>query len=190
MATTSIGSTGVTFPDASLQASAAVTTVNGKGPGIVQSVLVSGTAVASTSGTNILFSSIPSWVKRITVMFSGVSLSGSNQMLVQVGSGSITSTGYLGCAQQLNPAPAIGANQFTTGFGIQINDPSIVLYGHMVLTNVSGNTWVASHVMSNTGFNYMNIGGGNVTLSGALDRVNITGGGNTFDAGTINILYE
>ena len=34
------------------------------------------TAVASTSGTSIDFTGLPSWVKRITVMFVGVSTSG------------------------------------------------------------------------------------------------------------------
>jgi len=35
------------------------------------SLITSGTAVASTSGTSIDFTGIPSWVKRITVMFNG-----------------------------------------------------------------------------------------------------------------------
>ena len=154
-------------------------------------VLTSGTAVTA-SGTAVLFSSIPSWVKRITIMFNGLSSNGSLVWLVQVGSGSVTTSGYLGCAQQLNPAPAIGAAQFSTGFGVQTNDASIAVYGHMVLTNISGNVWVESHVMSNTGFNYTNLGGGNVTLSGVLDRINITTLNqiDSFDAGTINILYE
>lgn len=161
-------------------------------PVMSASVITRGTAVASTSGTAILFTGIPSWAKRITIMFSGVSTSGTSTWLVQVGSGSVTSSGYLGCGQQLNPAPAIGVTSFTAGFGVQVNSASLIVYGHMVLTNISGNTWVESHVMSNTGFNYTNLGGGNVTLSGALDRVNITttGGTDTFDAGTINILYE
>ena len=35
-------------------------------------------------------------------------------------------------------------------------------------------------------------GGGSVTLSGALDRVVLTtvGGTDTFDAGSVNIIYE
>ena len=51
--------------------------------------LVSGTAVASTSGTSIDFTGIPSWVKRITVMFNGVSTSGTSFKQIQIGSGSV-----------------------------------------------------------------------------------------------------
>ena len=55
-------------------------------------VLTSGTAVASTSGTSIDFTGLPSWVKRITVIFNGVSLSGSSNLLIQLGTGSTTYT--------------------------------------------------------------------------------------------------
>ena len=54
----------------------------------------SGTAVASTSGTSIDFTSLPTGIKRITVMFNGVSGSGTSVPLIQIGSGSITATGY------------------------------------------------------------------------------------------------
>ena len=56
--------------------------------------IVSGTAVASTSGTSIDFTGIPSWVKRITVMLNGVSTSGTSIVQVQIGSGSPTTSGY------------------------------------------------------------------------------------------------
>ena len=51
------------------------------------SIITSMTAQASTSGTSIDFTSIPSWVKRITVMFNGVSTNGSNNLLIQIGLG-------------------------------------------------------------------------------------------------------
>ncbi len=52
------------------------------------SVITSGTAVASTSGTSIDFTGIPSWVKRVTILFKGVSISSTSQFLIQLGSGS------------------------------------------------------------------------------------------------------
>ena len=61
--------------------------------------LVSGTSQASTSGTSIDFTSIPSWVKRITVMFNGVSTNGTSNLQIQLGTGATptyTVTGYLG----------------------------------------------------------------------------------------------
>ena len=154
---------------------------------MASSVLTQGTAQASTSGTSITFSSIPSWVKRITVMFNGVSTSGSSNMIVQLGAGSATTTGYLSYG-------SYGTNAFsgTTGF---ITNSALVAssnqYGQMVLTNISGNIWVSSSVLGING-NYAGVQGGNITLSGTLDRVVVTtvNGTDTFDAGSINIQYE
>ncbi len=156
--------------------------------------LTRGTAVASTSGTSITFSSIPSWVKKITVMFSGVSTNGTAQILVQIGAGSITTTGYLGTAC-INVTGAT-TNTNSTGFRIEPSDASItvasVRHGTAVLTNITGNTWcfTCAHGHSNT--NCSTYGGGSLALSGTLDRVVITttNGTDTFDAGSINIMYE
>jgi hypothetical protein len=67
-----------------------------------------------------------------------------------------------------------------------------VLSGIIHLTNITGNTWVSSHTFCDTGTARVGMGGGNIALSGALDRVRITtiNGTDTFDAGSINILYE
>lgn len=146
--------------------------------------LVSGTAVASTSGTSIDFTGIPSWVKRITVMFNGVSTNGTSNYLVQVGSGSITSSGYLG---------VFGTTQFTAGFGVASGSAANVWFGQMAICLISSNSYVAASSFGNTaGGTQQNGGGASPNLSGPLDRVRITtaNGTDTFDAGSINILYE
>jgi hypothetical protein len=150
----------------------------------------SGTAVASTSGTSIDFTGIPSWVKRITVMFNGVSSNGSSNLLMQIGSGSFTTSGYLGSGT--NSTTLTGTN-YTTGFGSPLfNVSSAVIGGTIVLTQISGNTWIASGTLART--DGAAIGGvaGYITLGGTLDRIRITtvNGTDTFDAGTINIIYE
>lgn len=147
--------------------------------------LKSGTAVASTSGTSIDFTSIPSWVKRITVMFSGVSTSGTSAVLVQLGtSGGVVTSGYLGSANSAN---------FTTGFSDGLANASAVRHGTYIITSFGSNTWCSSVVIGASGITPTNTPGGfSVTLSGTLDRVRITtvNGTDTFDAGSINILYE
>jgi hypothetical protein len=158
----------------------------------VSSNIVSGTAVASTSGTSIDFTGIPSWVKRITVMFQGVSLSGSSSFLIQIGAGSITSTGYVSTSNNANQASATSGLSSTAGFVVQAAvGASGVASGHMTITNITGNAWVSSHTAKD-GTTICMWGGGDVTLGGALDRVRITtvNGTDTFDAGSINILYE
>ena len=159
------------------------------------SVLTSGTAVASTSGTSINFTSIPNWAKRITVMFNGVSTSGASQILVQIGSGSVTTTGYLSYVGATQSG-SNGSTAFTTGFGVDCATTTTnnVRYGHMVITSFGSNTYIESINIGdpNIGGGRSYTGGGSVTLSGFLDRVRITtvNGTDTFDAGSINIMYE
>jgi len=154
-----------------------------------------GTAVASTSGTSIDFTSIPSYVKRITVMFNGVSTNGSSGWLLQIGDGSISTTSYTSNAAFTGQST--GGSSATAGYVIVpaaagINTNSYT--GLVTLSSISSNTWVQANTASLTqGANLFGIiGGGTKTLSGTLDRIRITtvNGTDTFDAGTINIMYE
>jgi hypothetical protein len=159
--------------------------------------IVRGTAVASTSGTSIDFTSIPSWVKRITLMFSGVSTNGSSQVLVQVGAGSVTTTGYttVGVGFASTPTYSLSAAT-TTGFIFQDGMAAFVsVSGAMYISSFGSNLWVSNAVVNrgtNGGTSYAGFGAGNVTLGGTLDRVRLTtvNGTDTFDAGSVNILYE
>lgn len=158
--------------------------VNGYGRMVLE------TAKASTSGTSVDFTGIPSWVKRITVMFSGVSTNGTSVVLVQLGDGAVKTSGYLGSAS-INTSITISA-AYTTGFGIsQQTNATDVQHGLIILTNLSSNTWVASTNMARSD-SATSQGAGSVTLSGTLDRVRITtvNGTDTFDAGSINLLLE
>ena len=155
--------------------------------------LVSATAQNSTSGTSIDFTGIPSWAKRITIMYNGVSTSGSAALIVQIGSGSVVTTGYSGTGTGYSGASSGASTAFTAGFGTEdLGNAAFLRYGHSVLTNISGNTWIFSSVISTAGSAASRWGAGTLTLSGALDRVRITStnGTDTFDAGTINIMYE
>lgn len=150
------------------------------------------TAIASTSGTSIDFTSIPAGVKRITVMFYGVSTNGSSNWLVRIGNGSFTTTGYLGSASY-NGASNGGANS-TAGFIFVIGGSGQIMHGSMtlMLVDTSTNKWVEQGVLGDSSQAYTFLSGGSTSLSGALDRVRITtvNGTDTFDAGSINILYE
>jgi hypothetical protein len=157
------------------------------------SAITAGTAVASTSGTSIDFTSMPSWVKRITVMFAGVSTNGSSLWQFQLGAGSVTTSGYL-CYEFLQQnAGTATVTARTSGFVLNANNAAIVMYGSIVFQNISGNNWVASSTFTGTGAAASFWSScGSIALSGTLDRVRITtvNGTDTFDAGSINILYE
>jgi hypothetical protein len=160
----------------------------------IQGTIKSGTAVASTSGTSIDFTSIPSWVKRITVMFNGVSTNGTSNLQIQAGAGSVTTSGYSSVSSATGGGTSITPTAVVTSGMVIRNETGAggVLSGIIHLTNITGNTWVSSHTFCDTGTARVGMGGGNITLSGTLDRVRITtvNGTDTFDAGTINILYE
>jgi len=151
--------------------------------------ITSGTAVASTSGTSIDFTGIPSWVKQITVVLNAVSTNGSSLPLIQLGtSAGVTTTGYTSLADSSYGAGAIQ----TAGFGIErVGGAATSRIGTGVLTNISGNNWVFSYNGVQAG-SAIAFGSGAVSLAAVLDRVRITtvGGTDTFDAGSINILYE
>lgn len=159
-------------------------------------VLTSGTAVASTSGTMIDFTSLPTWVKRITVMFSGVSTSGVSDYAIRIGdSGGIVSTGYASASIRHVGGSVNNGSQYTTCYGLNNpNGASSTFSGAFVLLSFGSNIWVANCVIgdSNGTSAATSTAGGTKTLSGTLDRVRITtvNGTDTFDAGTINILFE
>ena len=152
------------------------------------------TAVASTSGTSIDFTGLPAWVKRVTVIFNGTSLSGTANTLVQLGTGSTTYT-TSGYSANTASVEAAGNTMLTStaGFIVYFGANASVVSGHMILTNISGNNWISSHT---TKFDSTTVkstfGAGNVALGATLTAVRITttNGTDTFDAGSVNILYE
>jgi len=149
--------------------------------------LTSGTSV-SASGTYVDFTSIPSWVKRITVMLNGVSASGESNFQIQLGdSGGIETTGYTGCVNR-----EINVLSFSNGFVLMYNSLAYTTNViPVVLTLVNENNWMCSFISarSDTAVSY---GAGVKSLSDVLTQLRITtaNGTDTFDAGSINIMYE
>ena len=157
-------------------------------------VLTAGTSV-SASGTSVDFTSIPSWVKRITVMLSGVSTNGSSPVQVQLGdAGGIENTGYIGSVATISGGVANFA--FSAGFLISSSGgeaATTVRYGSLIISKINNNLYTAignfSYGSTDTRFFVL---AGNKDLSDTLDRVRITtvNGTDAFDAGSINILFE
>jgi len=149
---------------------------------------------ASPAVASVDFTGIPSWVKRVTVMLNNVSTNGVSPPLIQIGSGSVTSSGYLGVAVSMATAAGISGSNATTGFQISSILAANVIHGIMTINLVDSATFNYTASFSGGCTSPVNalVSSGSVTLTGLLDRVRITtvGGANTFDAGTINIMYE
>lgn len=151
--------------------------------------------VAATSGASIDFTGIPAWATRITIMFLGVSTTGTSAVRVQLGdSGGIETTGYLGASSGA-VAAAIAAANFTSGFDLNDSlNAAGIRHGALTLTlmDPATNTWVMSGSLGQSdGIRLISIAGSKAT-SAVLDRVRVTtvGGSDTFDAGSINVRYE
>jgi hypothetical protein len=167
-----------------------VTSVDGKTGAVT--TLVSGTAVGA-SGTSVEFTGIPSWVKRVTVMLSGVSTNGSSGFLLQIGtSGGMEDTGYISGTSNVGSGVVGSLVTSTSGFVILTGTAATSTNsGAITVSTLGSNIWVASGTMYYSGVATV-MTAGTKTTSATLDRVRITtiNGTNTFDAGTINILYE
>lgn len=155
--------------------------------------LTLGTAQNTTSGTAIDFTGIPSWVKRITVMLNGVSTNGGSPLQLQIGAGSIETTGYNGNVANSNVTGYYTQAQ-TTGFPLCSSSPSAstnALTGALRLSLIGSNTWIIDGAINPSTY-LVGILAGNKALSGTLDRIRLTtvNGTDTFDAGSVNILYE
>ena len=174
-----------------INGSAGVTT----NTGAVYNGLQTGTAVTASS-TSVDFTSIPSWVRRVTVMFSGVSTNGSSVKQIQIGdSGGIETTGYSASSAYFNTSGSFNNIQATSGFIINSVVATDAIAGSFIISclDATTNTWTinGSAATGNTATALL-LSGGAKSLSSTLDRVRITtvNGTDTFDAGTINIIYE
>ena len=155
--------------------------------------LVRMTAQNSTSGTVIDFTGIPSWAKRLTVLFNGVSTTGVSAYLIQIGTvTSIENTGYVSGVSSIQGTNATAATSSTAGYILQNAAVAASTYsGVVTIHNVSSNIWVSAGMLhANNGLGYFS--SGNKTLAGVLTRVRITtvNGTDAFDAGSVNVMYE
>jgi hypothetical protein len=156
-------------------------------PANLSQPLTSGVQVA-TGGTAVEFTSIPSWVKKLTIMLNGVSTNGTSPLQLQLGSTTYSTSGYNSSAWSANTFNSSS----TSGLILQgTNADGSITSGNLTVCTLGSNTWVSSHSLGATLSNN-STGGGAITLGGSLDRLRLTtvGGTQTFDAGTINIIYQ
>lgn len=174
---------------------AATVVVNNKGiiTGITSNTvnaINSGTSVSAT-GTSIDFTGIPAGTKRIAIMFSAVSTNGTSSLAIQIGdSGGIENTGYNGAASN----GGIGNFAQTTLWELTVGAEAAISCRGTIWLNLidsATNAWVMNGTLAWSN-GYVPSCGGAKALTAALDRVRVTtvNGTDSFDAGTLNILYE
>ena len=152
-----------------------------------------GTESTTTGGSTLDITGIPSGVKRITVMFVGVSTSGTSDPMIQIGdSGGFETSGYDGACQNA------GGSVYTTyssGYvQVSAHYAADVIHGTCVLSleDSANFTWSEYHTVSDEVASVAT-GSGSKSLSGELTQLRITtvGGSETIDInGGINVQFQ
>jgi hypothetical protein len=158
-------------------------------PAKLSQPLTLATAVATTSGTAVDFTSIPSWVKRVTVMMDSVKISSSDIPMIRLGygGGTFSTSGYGGTAQD-----ATTSQQLSSGILLGVDGSSgYQRSGFVTLSLLTTNNFAFTGIIGHTSDTRVPRVAGNVAIGGTLDRVRITtNSAGTFTAGTVNIMYE
>lgn len=146
----------------------------------------------SASGSSVSFTSIPTWARRITIMFSNITLSAGEDLLVQIGpSGGIVSSGYNSSSGGLVNGSSCAISTSTTGFVLYINNAARAVSGSMTIRLINPSTFLYCSDHSAGQNTVACVGGGTVTLTGLMTQLTVKATGtNTFATGSINVLYE
>jgi hypothetical protein len=128
-------------------------------------------------------------------LYGGVSTSGTNNYQIQLGTGATptyTTTGYASTLGANTTSSAAASNASTGFVHTSPNAASQLTSGQLVITNLTGNVWICFGVTGATAGPRAYTNSGSITLGAVLTAVRITtvGGTDTFNAGSINILYE
>lgn len=151
----------------------------------------------SASGSVVQFTSIPSWVRRITVQVDNVSPSTTARIYVQIGdAGGLEASGYASTTFGGFTGSSVSAESNTTGFFLNITGADAATNGYggtMVLTlmDAASFKWICNgsfQTGAGTASGYTVTG--YKSLTATLDRVALVTSAGTFDAGSVNILYE
>lgn len=153
--------------------------------------LFTAAAQNTLSGTAVDFTGLPFGIKRLTFIINGVSTAGASQLMLQLNG---ETTGYASGSMVISSSGSAGATSNTNGVVLNIGAAAAaqVISGLITFVQVSGNTWVASGAVNRTDTGSGGVVSASKSLGAALSSIRITtlGGTDTFDLGSVNILWE
>jgi hypothetical protein len=147
------------------------------------------TEQATTSGTSVTFGSIPAGVKMIVIMFEEVSWTGAADIVITIGdSGGLETSSYVS-TWKLDSNGTTTRGSSTSSYVSRQDGAAALVSGLYTLSlkDASNFTWIFSGHHKNV-TNSVAEGHGSKSLSAELTQLSIAGG--TFDAGSINIMYQ
>lgn len=155
--------------------------------------IVTGSAIATTSGASIPFSGIPSWAKRVLIHLIGVSASSTSIPSLQLGdAGGLEASGYSGTASNITGGTTTSLNHSSAFLLAQSNTAASVYHGTVELNLVdpANNTWSLSSVLGRSDAASSQISAGTKSLSGPLTQLSIDISTGAYDLGLANITWE
>lgn len=161
-----------------------------------ESIIALGTLQTTTNGTFKDFTGIPSWARRVTLMFNQVSSAGAVDMLLQLGVGTTPMTsGYQSASSTLCWSSGVVTTTSSAGIPIYNNAASYFFTGVLTLHKLddSANNWIANGSFNSPVTTLGSVvSGGLAPLSGALGMVRLTttSGTPAFDNGSVNISWQ
>ena len=148
--------------------------------------LTRGTA-QTLSGSEVTFSSLPSGIRRITLLVDQASTTSGFRLRVRVGTGgSVATTGYSAVAAYNGTTKVDSTTEWPLNFASAGDN----FEASVKIENITGNVWVCTHVGASGNWSTTQLGGGRISLGGVLDTLSISLDTGTFDAGTVNVFYE
>ena len=149
------------------------------------------TKTVNLSGSSYTFTNIPSWVQKITLTFYNVSASTATNIKVQIGNTTVQTSGYITGQTAFTPTPAIVIASITDCiFQANLSTAGSTYTGQCVITRTVLDNYVATGNGYRTTDGYSTICSGNLAVGVAITDIKILLSAGTFDAGTIDVLYE
>jgi len=149
---------------------------------------------ATTSGTTVDVTGIPTTARKLTLMFNSVSADAADDLIIQLGdSGGIEATDY-GTLSAECEADSVDLETNTAGFQVSQNQAAAVTAHGMIilcLSDASTNTWMGMSMISSGG-SKMSLGTTFKSLSAAITQLRLTSTAGTavFDGGSFSVLVE
>lgn len=148
---------------------------------------------ATTSGTSFDITDIPDWVTQIDIVPRGVSLSGTDSILIQLGGASgFLVTGYSSTSIRLSSSSSAAGDTNTTGFIISLGVAGNAWTGEIKIRKARNGS--RAFVQDHTGRTSTTVvawGAGDVVMTEELTQIRIkTDGSNSFDAGEVIVYWS
>ena len=158
---------------------------------MASSVLTSGTS-QSASGATVSFTGIPSWAKRISIILNGVATVSTGIPAIRAGAGSYEATGYSGVTSKIGAIGVDSLGSALTSWDLMHEtSSSIFLTGKLEITLLSANVYTITGQLQYAAGSTVLVTGVK-TFSGPITQLQLRmqTGADTFNAGSINIMYE